>query len=168
MYNIAKTLRTFLLFLLISLGFLTSFTTVLLVLSLPPVYLVLCFSSTSTSFCCSTISILYLLLRLFYAACVTCFTFLLLPPLSPPYSGTSLPTATSGLSCGPVLCTHSSACCTPKIYLVQCLYYYAPTTVVEMESSVFSLFFFSTLATLDTFNLFLCPNPALSFTVVSI
>jgi hypothetical protein len=57
-----------------------------------------------------------LLLRFFYRACISCFTFLLLPPLSPPFSGTSLPTATSCLSCGPVLCTHSSACCTPKIY----------------------------------------------------
>jgi hypothetical protein len=70
--------------------------------------------STSTSFCCFTISILYHLQRFFYGACTTCFTFPLLPPLSPPFSGTSLPT--SCLSCGPVLCTHSSACCTPKIY----------------------------------------------------
>jgi hypothetical protein len=39
-----------------------------------------------------------------------------------------------------------------------------------MESSVFlSLFLFlSTLATLDSFSLFLCPNPALSFTAVSV
>jgi hypothetical protein len=53
--------------------------------------------------------------------------------------------ATSYLSCGPVQCNHSSACCSTKIYLVQCLYYYALTTVVEMESSVFSHFFFSCL-----------------------
>jgi hypothetical protein len=49
-----------------------------------------------------------------------------------------------------VLSPLSSACCTPKIFVVQCLYYYAPITVVEMESSVFSHFFFSCLPLLPS------------------
>jgi hypothetical protein len=60
------------------------------------------------------------------------------------------------LSCGPVQCAHFSVYCAPKIYLAQYLHYYALTTVVEME------------ATLDSFSLFLCPNPALLFIAVSV
>jgi hypothetical protein len=95
--------------------------------------------------------------------------FPLKPPLSSPYSDTSLPTVTSCLSCGPVRYTHSSACI-PKILLspvpsLLCTYYSSRDGVL----CLLSLFLFlSTPATLDNFILFLCPDPALLFTAVSV
>jgi hypothetical protein len=96
--------------------------------------------------------------------------FPLIPPLSSPYSGTSLPTVTSCLSCGLVQYTHSSACCIPKILLspVPSLLH---TYYSSQDGFLFLLSFFLFLsihAFLDSFSLFLCPNPALLFTVVSV
>jgi hypothetical protein len=96
--------------------------------------------------------------------------FPLIPPLSSPYSGASLPTVTSCLSCGPVRYTNSSACFILKILLspvpsLLCTYYSSRDGVLCLLSLFLLL---STLITLDSFSLFLCPNLALSFAVVTV